>query len=56
MDLVGQDHQEKSYLFLMCDTHTKTLKETPPQPYHEIHKKRLRKYPKRKNQRVNKNT
>jgi hypothetical protein len=38
----------------MCDSHTKSHKETPPKLRHENPKKRLRKSPKRENGRDNK--
>jgi hypothetical protein len=38
----------------MCDSHTKSHKETPPNLRHENPKKRLRKSPKRENERDNK--
>jgi hypothetical protein len=38
----------------MCDSHTKSRKETPPKLRHENPKKRLQKSPKRENGRDNK--
>jgi hypothetical protein len=38
----------------MCDSHTKSRKETPPKLRHENPKKRLRKSPKRENGKDNK--
>jgi hypothetical protein len=38
----------------MCDSHTKSRKETPPKLCHENPKKRLRKSPKRENRKDNK--
>jgi hypothetical protein len=38
----------------MCDSHTKSRKETPPKLRHENPKKSLRKSPKRENRRDNK--
>jgi hypothetical protein len=35
----GQDHQEKRHTNLMCDSTTKSHKETPPNPSYEIPKK-----------------
>jgi hypothetical protein len=52
--LEGQGHQEKRHKVLMCDSHTKSHKETPPKLRHENPKKRLRKSPKRENGKDNK--
>jgi hypothetical protein len=53
--LEGQGHQEKRHKILMCDSHNKTHKETPPKLHHECPKKRLRKSPRRENGRDNEN-
>jgi hypothetical protein len=45
----GQDHQEKRHHVLMCDSHYKSRKETPPKLPNGKSKKRLRKSPKREN-------
>jgi hypothetical protein len=47
--LEGQGHQEKRHKVLMCDSHTKSRKETPPKLYHKNPKKKPRKSPKREN-------
>jgi hypothetical protein len=52
--LEGQGHQEKRHNVLMCDSHTKSHRETPPKLCHKNPKKRLRKSPKRENGRDNK--
>jgi hypothetical protein len=45
----GQDHKQKMYTKLMCDSQLKSHKETPPKPSHENAPKRLRKSPKKIN-------
>jgi hypothetical protein len=50
----GQGHQEKRHKVLMCDSHTKSCKETPPRLCHKNPKKRLRKSLKRENGKDNK--
>jgi hypothetical protein len=52
--LKRKGHQEKRHTVLMCDTHTKSHKETPPKLRHDNPKKRLRKSPKWENGRDNK--
>jgi hypothetical protein len=52
--LERQGHQEKRHKVVMCDSHTKSRKETPPKLRHENPKKRLRKSPKRENGKDNK--
>jgi hypothetical protein len=47
----GQDHQENRHTNLMCDSQNKSRKETPPKPSHENPKKKLRKSPKKTNER-----
>jgi hypothetical protein len=49
--LFDQDHQAERYKVLIRDIQQKTLKETPSKLPHEKSKKRLRKSPKRKNER-----
>jgi hypothetical protein len=44
--LEGQNHQEKRHHVLMCDSHYKSRKETPPKPPHE---KPFKKAPEKKN-------
>jgi hypothetical protein len=46
--------KKKRHKVLMCDSHTKSRKETPPKLCHKNPKKRLRKSPKRENGRDNK--
>jgi hypothetical protein len=52
--LEGQGQQEKRHKVLMCDSHTKSCKETPPKLRHKNPKKRLQKSPKRENGKDNK--
>jgi hypothetical protein len=49
--LLDQDHQEKRHKVLIRDIQQESLKETPPKLLHGNSKKRLRKSPKRKNER-----
>jgi hypothetical protein len=50
----GARSPRKRHKVLMCDSHTKSHKETPPKLCHKKPKKRLRKSPKRENGRDNK--
>jgi hypothetical protein len=54
MDYEGQGHQEKRHKVLMCGSHKKFSKETPPKLHHKNPKKRLRKSTKRENGKDNK--
>jgi hypothetical protein len=49
--LLDKDHQAKRHKVLIHDIQQKSLKETPPKRPHGNSKKRLRKSPKRKNER-----
>jgi hypothetical protein len=49
--LLDQDHQEKRHKVLIRDIQQESLKETPPKLLHGNSKKRLRKSPKKKNER-----